>query len=48
LLALAQERSRVAVARLAAVSGVRPDQVQECLPTADAADAGAGRADVRF
>lgn len=48
LLALAQERSRVAVARLAAVSGVRPDQVQECRPTADAADAGAGRADVRF
>ncbi|MCU0893719.1 MAG: DUF748 domain-containing protein [Rhodospirillales bacterium] len=48
LLALAQERSRVAVARLAAVPGVRPDQVQECRPSVDARDAGAGRADVRF
>lgn len=48
LLALAQERSRIAVARLAATSGVRPDQVQECRPAADATDAGAARAEVRF
>ncbi|MCU0895859.1 MAG: hypothetical protein MUD06_16480, partial [Rhodospirillales bacterium] len=48
LLALAQERSRVAVERLAGVRGVRPDQVQECRPTANATDTGAGRADVRF
>lgn len=48
LLALAQERSRVAAAGLAAVSGVRPDQVQECRAKADATDAGAARADVRF
>lgn len=48
LVALAQERSRVALAGLTGVAGVEPDQVQECRPVADAADAGPPGADTRF